>query len=107
MAVGTVGGSTNTVPKARITRKILNVADAREFASVLASVGLAQNFAAVRALSAEGIQSGHMKLHARNIAISSGATASEMEKVVDEMLKSRDISPSSARSILDHLRKNS
>ena len=107
MAVGTVGGSTNTVPKARITRKILNVVDAREFASVLASVGLAQNFAAVRALSAEGIQSGHMKLHARNIAISSGATSGEMERVVDEMLKSRDISPSGARSILDRLRKNS
>jgi len=107
MAVGTIGGSTNTAPKVRVTRKILNVESAREFACVLASVGLAQNFAAVRALSSEGIQSGHMKLHARNIAISAGASDIEVEQVVDEMVRSGNISPSNAMSILGKLRKNS
>ncbi|MEM0156052.1 MAG: hydroxymethylglutaryl-CoA reductase, degradative [Thermoplasmataceae archaeon] len=107
IATGTVGGSTNTVPKARVARKILNVENSREFACVLASVGLAQNFAAVRALSAEGIQRGHMSLHARSIAITAGALGGEIDQVAKIMREENTISPSRAREILALLRKNS
>jgi hydroxymethylglutaryl-CoA reductase len=105
IATGTVGGSTNTVPKARVARKILNVENSREFACVLASVGLAQNFAAVRALSSEGIQKGHMGLHARNIAITAGAVGKEIDQVVNIMKSENTISPSRAKEILALLRK--
>ena len=73
MAVGLIGGAVKTHPIARIAMKILNVKSANEFAEVLAAVGLAQNLGALRALANEGIQRGHMSLHARNIAITAGA----------------------------------
>ena len=73
MAVGIIGGATATHPKAKLMRKILGISSAKEFANVLASVGLAQNFGAIRALAVEGIQQGHMSLHARNVAIAAGA----------------------------------
>lgn len=107
MAVGTVGGSTNTVKKAAIFRKILGVTSASEFAQVLAAVGLAQNFAALRALSAEGIQQGHMSLHARSLAVSVGATGDEIDKVSRMMVEERNISMARAREILDSLRGRS
>lgn len=105
IAVGTVGGSTNTVKKSAIFRKILNVSDSREFANVLAAVGLAQNFAAVRALSSEGIQKGHMSLHARSLAASVGAEGQEIDLVAESMVKSKSISMTNAKQILEELRK--
>lgn len=105
LAVGTVGGSTNTVRKAAIFRKILGVKDSAEFAQVLAAVGLAQNFAALRALSAEGIQKGHMSLHSRSIAISVGAVGDEVDEVTRIMISERNISMSRAREILDSIRR--
>lgn len=105
IAVGTVGGSTNTVRKAAIYRKILGVKNSKEFANVLAAVGLAQNFAAVRALSAEGIQKGHMSLHARSLAASVGAQNDEIDLISDTMVKTETISMSKARELLEDIRK--
>ncbi len=96
VAVGTVGGSTKTSSKAMLSMKIMGVKTSNEFANILASVGLAQNFAALRALADEGIQKGHMKLHARNIAIAAGAKGDNVEKIAGELIKSGSISYSSA-----------
>ncbi|MGC8610751.1 MAG: hydroxymethylglutaryl-CoA reductase, degradative [Thermoplasmata archaeon] len=100
MAVGTVGGAASTHPKAKLARKILNVKNYREFAEVLASVGLAQNFAAIRALSEEGIQRGHMSLHARNIAIMAGATGDLIDKIAEEMVKENKVRLDRAKELL-------
>ena len=105
LAVGTVGGSTNSVRKAAIFRKILNIGDSREFSNVLASIGLAQNFAALRALCSEGIQEGHMRLHARSIAASVGATGEMIEAISKIMIQEKDISMSRAASLYDEMRK--
>ena len=105
IAVGTVGGSTNTVRKAAIYRKILGVENSREFANVLAAVGLAQNFAAVRALSSEGIQKGHMSLHAKSLAASVGAQNEEIDIISDTMVKTGTISMSKAKELLEDIRK--
>ncbi len=104
LAVGTVGGSTNTVKKAAIFRKILGVGDSAEFSRVLAAVGLAQNFAALRALSAEGIQKGHMSLHARSIAISVGAMGEEVDAVSQAMVLENNVSMTRAKEILEAIR---
>jgi len=96
VAVGTIGGATKTSEKAKLNMKILGVKNSNEFANVLASVGLAQNFAALRALTDEGIQKGHMKLHARNIAISAGAKNGEIDRIVNIMLNENNISYSRA-----------
>lgn len=104
MAVGIVGGATASHPKAKIMRKILRVDSAKEFSNVLASVGLAQNFAAIRALAMEGIQKGHMELHARNVAISAGAVGSEIDKVAEEMIKRKAIRADVALEILNGIR---
>ena len=106
MAVGTVGGSTSSIPKVKAIRKILGVSGAREFAGILASVGLAQNFAAVRALAVEGIQEGHMRLHSKNIAITAGATGDEVAAVAEIMVSEKNVSVSRAREILEKLRHN-
>ena len=104
LAVGTVGGAMNTVSKVKVIRKILGVTSSSELSSVLAAVGLAQNFAAVRALSMEGIQSGHMKLHSRNIAISAGAKGDEIDAVAAEMIRDKKVSVSHAVEILKRIR---
>ncbi|MBO3842258.1 MAG: 3-hydroxy-3-methylglutaryl-CoA reductase, partial [Candidatus Brockarchaeota archaeon] len=80
-----------THPIARIAIKILGVKTATELARVMGAVGLAQNLAALRALALEGIQAGHMRLHARNIAIMAGATGDLIEKVAEQMIKERQI----------------
>ncbi|MEM0157031.1 MAG: hydroxymethylglutaryl-CoA reductase, degradative [Thermoplasmataceae archaeon] len=105
LAVGTVGGSTNTVRKAAIFRKILGVKSSSEFAQVLAAVGLAQNFAALRALSAEGIQKGHMGLHARSLALSVGAKGDEIDRISAKMVGEGNISMARARDLLESMRK--
>ena len=104
MAVGTIGGATKVHPVAKTCLKILGVKTAKELAQVLASVGLAQNFAALRALATEGIQRGHMELHARNIAVMAGAEGKEIDIVVERMAKEKKISIDKAREILKELR---
>ncbi len=103
LAVGIVGGATVTHPKARVARKILGVKTAREFAEVLAAVGLAQNFAALRALATEGIQRGHMSLHARNIAVMAGATGDLIDAVADRMVSEGRVNVERAKEILKEL----
>jgi len=100
LAVGTVGGATRTHPIARIAFKILGVKSAKELAEIMAAVGLAQNFAALRALATEGIQKGHMKLHARNLAIMAGARGELVDKVAELMIKEGKVSYSRAVEIL-------
>jgi len=87
MAVGLIGGATKTHPVARVAIKILGVKTAVELARVMGAVGLAQNLAALRALALEGIQKGHMRLHARNIAVMAGATGELIERVAEQMIK--------------------
>jgi len=101
MAVGVVGGSTRVHPIAKIALKILDVKTAREFGEVLAAVGLAQNLGALRALAHEGIQRGHMRLHAKNFAISAGATGEVVDLVVERMIEERKIRLDRAKELVD------
>jgi len=105
MAVGLIGGAVKTHPIARIAMKILGVKSANEFAEVLAAVGLAQNLAALRALSSEGIQRGHMSLHARNIAVTAGAKNELVDLVAERMVKERKVRVDRAKEILEELTK--
>jgi len=105
MAVGLIGGAVKTHPIARIAMKILGVKSANEFAEVLAAVGLAQNLAALRALSSEGIQRGHMSLHARNIAITAGAKDELIDRVAERMVRERKVRVDRAKEILEELTK--
>ena len=100
MAVGIVGGATRVHPIAKIALKILRVKTAPEFSEVLAAVGLAQNLAALRALAHEGIQRGHMALHARNIAISAGATGELVDRIVERMVEERKVRLDRAKELL-------
>jgi hydroxymethylglutaryl-CoA reductase len=102
MAVGIVGGATRVHPTAKVALKILRAKTARELAEVIAAVGLAQNLAALRALATEGIQRGHMELHARQVAIAAGATGEMVEKVARQLVAERRIRLDRAREILGH-----
>lgn len=104
LAVGLVGGATRAHPTAQASVKLLGVETARELASIIASVGLAQNLAACRALAAEGIQRGHMTLHARTIAASAGAEVDEIGEVASRIVAARRIRVEYAREVLDELR---
>ncbi|MDD1756382.1 MAG: hydroxymethylglutaryl-CoA reductase, degradative [Methanomassiliicoccales archaeon] len=104
MAVGLIGGAVKTHPIARIATKILGVKSASEFGEVLAAVGLAQNLAALRALASEGIQRGHMSLHARNIAITAGARPDQIDIVAERMVKERKVRVDRAKEILEELK---
>ena len=106
MAVGIVGGATASNPVAKLAVKILRVKTARALAEIIVSVGLAQNLAALRALAAEGIQRGHMSLHARNIAINAGATGELIDKVASQMVAERKVRVDRAKEILEKLGKN-
>jgi hydroxymethylglutaryl-CoA reductase len=103
MAVGLIGGAVRTHPIAKIAVKILGVKSANEFAEVLAAVGLAQNLAALRALAHEGIQRGHMSLHARNIAVAAGASGDLINVVAERMVKERKIRMDRAKELLAEL----
>ncbi|WP_285027120.1 hydroxymethylglutaryl-CoA reductase, degradative [Plantibacter sp. ME-Dv--P-122b] len=107
LAVGLVGGATKAHPTAQAGVTLLGVETARELAAVIASVGLAQNLAACRALAAEGIQRGHMTLHARTIAASAGATVDEIGAVAARIVADRRIRVEYAREVLDELRATS
>jgi len=101
MAVGIVGGATRVHPIAKIALKILGVKTANEFGEVLAAVGLAQNLGALRALAHEGIQRGHMSLHARNVAISAGATGDLVDIIVEKMVEERKIRLDRAKELIE------
>lgn len=105
MAVGLVGGATKVHPTARANVKILGVKTARELGEVIAALGLAQNFAALRALATEGIQRGHMSLHARNVAVSVGATGSEIDAVSERLVAEKMVRMDRAKEILEEIRK--
>lgn len=107
LALGIVGGATKTNPLARICLKILRVKTASELAEVVGAVGLAQNLAALRALAAEGIQRGHMSLHAKNIAVMAGAVGDEVDRVAELMVKDGVIRLDKAIEILQKLRGKS
>jgi hydroxymethylglutaryl-CoA reductase len=106
MAIGIIGGAIRTHPIAKIALKILGVKTASELGEVLAAVGLAQNLGALRALAAEGIQRGHMRLHARNIAIASGATSDIIDIIVEKMIEERKIRMDRAKELMDEYNKN-
>ncbi|MGC8568602.1 MAG: hydroxymethylglutaryl-CoA reductase, degradative [Nitrososphaeria archaeon] len=105
LQVATVGGSVGLNRVNRIALRLMGNPSSKELAAIMASVGLAQNFAAMYALVTEGIQRGHMKLHARSLALSVGATVEEVDEVVNRMLESRSISYDSAKKILEDLRR--
>ncbi|MBU4246201.1 MAG: hydroxymethylglutaryl-CoA reductase, degradative [Nanoarchaeota archaeon] len=105
IAAGIIGGATGTNPIAKTNLKILGVKTARELSEVMASVGLAQNLGALKALTTEGIQRGHMELHARNIAIMAGAEGVEIDKVVDVLVAEKKVRVDRAKEVLDSLKK--
>ncbi|CAM3685807.1 hydroxymethylglutaryl-CoA reductase, degradative [Bordetella flabilis] len=105
MAMGLVGGATKTHPLARVALKILGVRSAQELAEIAVAVGLAQNLGALRALATEGIQRGHMALHARNIALTAGATGKEVDTVARRMAEEKDVRTDRAIALLKALRE--
>ena len=105
LALGLVGGAVKVHPLAQLGVKILGIKKANGLASIIASVGLAQNLAALRAIASTGIQTGHMKLHAKNIASQAGATEDEIRVVAQKMIESKDVSQISAENILKELRQ--
>jgi len=104
MAVGTIGGATKVHPIARIALKILGVKSARELGEVMAAVGLAQNLGALRALANEGIQKGHMSLHARNIAVMAGVTGDLIDLVAEKMVEEKKVRMDRAKELLEELK---
>lgn len=105
MAVGIVGGATKVHPVAQASLRLMGVGTAAELAQIIVSVGLAQNMAALRALSTEGIQRGHMTLHARQVAIAAGATGDLIEDVAARMVKEKVVRVDRAEKILHELGK--
>jgi hydroxymethylglutaryl-CoA reductase len=103
LAVGTIGGAGNIHPKARLCKRILGIKTAKELSEVVASLGLAQNFAAVFALSTVGIQKGHMSLHAKNIAVMAGAKGDLIDKVAEQLVKEGNIKLDRAKEIVGQL----
>jgi hydroxymethylglutaryl-CoA reductase len=103
MAVGIVGGATKVHPAAQVAVKLMGVKTANELAEIIVSVGLAQNMAALRALATEGIQRGHMSLHARQVAIAAGATGEQVEKVAAQMVAEKVVRIDRAEEILKSL----
>lgn len=104
-AVGIVGGATKTHPVARANLKILGVKSSQELGQIIAAVGLAQNLAALRALANEGIQRGHMRLHAKNIAVMAGAEGDKIDRVAEQMIKEGMVRIDRAQEILKILEK--
>ena len=105
MAVGIVGGATRVHPAAQAALKLMGISTARELAEIIISVGLAQNLGALRALATEGIQRGHMALHARQVAVSAGAQGDEIEAVARRMVAEGTVRIDRAQEILAEIRK--
>lgn len=106
MAVGIIGGATAVHPVAKVCLKILGVKTARELGEVMASVGMAQNLAALRAMVTDGIRRGHMKLHAKNLAITAGATGDLIDQVAEQMVKEGKIRFDRAAELVREFRKS-
>jgi hydroxymethylglutaryl-CoA reductase len=104
LAVGIVGGATKVHPAAQTSLKLLNVKSASELAEICVCAGLASNLAAMRALATEGIQRGHMGLHARQIAMAAGAHGNEIDQVAQRMVAEKQIKPARAEALLAELR---
>ncbi|NUN11168.1 hydroxymethylglutaryl-CoA reductase, degradative [Candidatus Micrarchaeota archaeon] len=100
LALGIVGGATKTHPLAQMSLKLLGVKTAKELAEIIACVGLAQNFAAVRALSTEGINRGHMRLHANNIAVMAGAKGEQIRKIAEKMYEEKNVKLERAKELM-------
>ncbi len=105
MAVGIVGGATRVHPTAQAALKLMRISNARELAEIIVSVGLAQNLAAIRALATEGIQRGHMGLHARQVAIAAGAIGNEVEIVAGKMVAEKKVRIDRAEFFLQEIRQ--
>ena len=103
LAVGIVGGASRVHPTARVALKILGVTTAQELAEVMAAVGLAQNLAALRALATEGIQRGHMELHARQVAIAAGASGDLVETIAGRLVAEQKIRLDRAQELVQEL----
>jgi len=104
MAVGIVGGATRVHPMAQLALKILGVQSAQELAEVIVTVGLAQNFAAMRALATEGIQKGHMRLHAKQLAVAAGAPIDLIPSIVEQMIRENNIRLERAQQLVKDLK---
>jgi hydroxymethylglutaryl-CoA reductase len=105
LAVGLVGGATALHPMAKLVVKILGVKTAAELAEIAAAVGLCQNLAALRVLSAEGVQRGHMSLHAKNIAVMAGAEGEEIDQVAAQLVNEGKVRVDRAQQILNEIRQ--
>jgi hydroxymethylglutaryl-CoA reductase len=103
LAVGIVGGVANVHPIAKLCNKILGVSSAKELACIMAATGLAQNYSAIRALATEGIQKGHMRLHARNLAAAAGAPNEQIDRIVEKMIKENNISLDKAKQLVKEI----
>jgi hydroxymethylglutaryl-CoA reductase len=103
LSVGIVGGIVTVHPIAKVCTKILGVTSAQELACIMTATGLAQNFSAIRALATEGIQKGHMRLHARNLASAAGATSEQIDEIVQKMIEEKKISLDGAKELLEQI----
>ena len=101
LAVGIVGGATRVHPAAQVVLKIMGITSARQLAEIMAAVGLAQNLAAIRALATTGIQHGHMRMHARQLAAAAGATATQVAQVAAQMIAEGNIRLERAKQIVE------
>ena len=101
LSVGIVGGATRSHPVAQVAIKILGVQSARELSEVMVAVGLAQNLAAIRALATEGIQRGHMALHARQVAVTAGAQGADVDRVAAQLVAEGQIRVERAKELLE------
>ena len=103
LSVGIVGGIANVHPVAKVCAKILGVSSAQELSGVMTATGLAQNYSAIRALATEGIQKGHMRLHARNLAAAAGAKPDQIDSIVQKMVEQKSISLDKAKELLEQI----
>jgi len=103
MAVGIVGGATRVHPSAKMCLELMKISNARQLASIIAAVGLVQNFSALKALATEGIQRGHMALHAKNLAISAGATGDAIDSIAARMVELGTIREDIAAKLLSEM----
>jgi hydroxymethylglutaryl-CoA reductase len=106
MAVGIVGGATRVHPTAKAALKLMGVTSASELAEIIVAVGLAQNLAAIRALATEGIQRGHMGLHARQVAIAAGAEGEQIDALAKQLVKEKTVRIDRAEQLLKEWNKN-
>jgi hydroxymethylglutaryl-CoA reductase len=104
LALGIVGGAGSIHPTAQLCKKIMRISSAQQLSELVASVGLAQNFAAVLALSTVGIQKGHMSLHAKNIAMMAGANESDIDRIADQLIKEENVRLDRAKELVEQMK---